>query len=145
MAATRRSRATSSALIGAVIGGVLGYYTFKWILDHGFYGMMIPGGLLGLGCGLLAQHPFHMREGDLPRRLAWESLEWRFAPFIADQSWYYLKNIVAESKVAWHDRAGASLHIGWKGRGFRDFRCRAAPSRGQTGSGSPLSRKCSNR
>ena len=36
-------------LIGAVAGGVLGYYIFMWIVDQGFYGLMIPGALLGPG------------------------------------------------------------------------------------------------
>ena len=40
-------------LIGAIIGGVLGFYTFQWLEGHGFYGLAIPGAFLGLGCGLL--------------------------------------------------------------------------------------------
>ncbi len=48
-------------LIGAVIGGALGYYIFMWIVDQGFYGLMIPGALLGLGCSLLSQHRSHFR------------------------------------------------------------------------------------
>ena len=43
-------------LVGAVAGGVLGYYIFLWLVHQGFYGLMIPGGMLGLGCGLLSQH-----------------------------------------------------------------------------------------
>jgi hypothetical protein len=43
-------------LIGAVGGGVLGYYIFLWLINQGFYGLMIPGALLGLGCSLLSQH-----------------------------------------------------------------------------------------
>jgi hypothetical protein len=43
-------------LIGAAVGGVVGFYTFGWLEYHGFYGLVIPGGFLGLGCGLLAQH-----------------------------------------------------------------------------------------
>ena len=48
-------------LVGAIIGGVLGFYTFGWLFEHGFYGLMIPGALLGLGCSLLAQHPSSTR------------------------------------------------------------------------------------
>jgi hypothetical protein len=44
-------------LVGAIVGGVLGFYTFGWLVGHGFYGLMIPGAFLGLGCGLSAQHP----------------------------------------------------------------------------------------
>jgi hypothetical protein len=44
-------------LVGAIIGGVVGFYTFRWLLDHGFYGLIIPGAFLGLGCSLMARHP----------------------------------------------------------------------------------------
>jgi hypothetical protein len=44
-------------LVGAILGGVVGFYTFRWLLDHGFYGLIIPGAFLGLGCSLLARHP----------------------------------------------------------------------------------------
>jgi hypothetical protein len=44
-------------LIGAVVGGVVGYYIFRWLLNHGYYGLIIPGAFVGLGCSLLARHP----------------------------------------------------------------------------------------
>jgi hypothetical protein len=40
------------ALCGAVAGGVLGYFAFFWILTHGFYAMILPGGLVGIGAGI---------------------------------------------------------------------------------------------
>ena len=43
-------------LIGAVLGGVAGFYTYRWILSQGFIGGMIPGAFVGLGCSLLASH-----------------------------------------------------------------------------------------
>ncbi len=43
-------------LVGAIIGGVLGFYTFLWLLKQGYYGLIIPGAFLGLGCSLLASH-----------------------------------------------------------------------------------------
>src|SRR5690242_10853804 len=43
-------------LVGAVIGGAIGFFVFRWIAQHGFYGLMIPGALLGFGSSLLAQH-----------------------------------------------------------------------------------------
>jgi hypothetical protein len=43
-------------LVGAAVGGVLGFYTFGWLWHYGFYGIAIPGAFVGLGCGLLAQH-----------------------------------------------------------------------------------------
>ena len=52
----RRLISNSLGLVGATIGGVVGFYTFQWLVGHGFYGLAIPGAFLGLGCGLLAQH-----------------------------------------------------------------------------------------
>jgi hypothetical protein len=43
-------------LVGAVIGGTVGFYTFLWLLKQGYYGLIIPGAFLGLGCSLLANH-----------------------------------------------------------------------------------------
>jgi hypothetical protein len=43
-------------LVGAIAGGALGFFIFRWLLNQGFYGLMIPGALLGLGCSLLARH-----------------------------------------------------------------------------------------
>jgi hypothetical protein len=43
-------------LVGATIGGVLGFYTFLWLLRQGYYGLIVPGAFLGLGCSLLARH-----------------------------------------------------------------------------------------
>ena len=51
----------SSWVWSARFGGVLGFYTFRWLLGQGFYGLMIPGAFLGLGCSLLAQHPSVVR------------------------------------------------------------------------------------
>jgi hypothetical protein len=44
-------------LVGAALGGVAGFYVYRWILHQGFIGGMIPGAFLGLGCSLLARHP----------------------------------------------------------------------------------------
>src|SRR6186997_1553607 len=79
-------------LTGAAIGGVVGLYIFGWIFRQGFYGLMIPGALLGLGCGLLARHPSLAR--GVACGLAALALglytEWKFAPFKADESFGYL-------------------------------------------------------
>src|SRR5579863_10406437 len=37
---------------GAVAGGALGYFAFGWLLSQGYYGLVLPGGLLGLGAGI---------------------------------------------------------------------------------------------
>src|SRR5437868_4035104 len=76
------------AAAGGVAGGVAGYYIFFWLVGQGFYGMMIPGALLGLGCGLLAREPSQTR--GVVCALAGLALgiytEWRFAPFAKDDT-----------------------------------------------------------
>jgi hypothetical protein len=39
-------------LIGAVAGGLVGYFGFLWIARQGFYALVLPGGLLGVGASL---------------------------------------------------------------------------------------------
>jgi hypothetical protein len=48
-------------LVGAALGGVAGYFLYRWIASMNLYGGMIPGAFLGLGCGLLARHPSYAR------------------------------------------------------------------------------------
>lgn len=43
---------TLLALVGAVAGGALGYNLFFWVADQGFYGLILPGGLLALGASI---------------------------------------------------------------------------------------------
>jgi hypothetical protein len=78
-------------LVGAIVGGVLGFYTFGWLYGQGFYGLMIPGAFLGLGCGLLAQH--HSVTRGLVCGVAALILalftEWQFRPFVADTKLSY--------------------------------------------------------
>jgi hypothetical protein len=79
-------------LVGAIIGGVLGFYTFAWLEDKGFYGLAIPGAFLGLGCGLLAHHH------SIPRGILCAvgalglSLftEWKFHHFLVDNSFSFM-------------------------------------------------------
>ena len=78
--------------VGAIVGGVVGFYTFGWLLSYGFYGLMIPGAFVGLGCSLAASHPSTTRGilcGLAALGLAIFS-EWKFRPFEADQSFSYL-------------------------------------------------------
>jgi hypothetical protein len=87
-------------LVGGVAGGVLGYYTFVWIVHQGFYGLMIPGALLGLGCGLLSQHHSAIRGLVCAAAAVGLGLfsEWKTFPFIADSSFGYFMNHVHELK-----------------------------------------------
>jgi hypothetical protein len=78
-------------LIGAVIGGAFGYLGFFWIARQGFYALILPGTLMGLGCGLLSRRKMLVlgivcAVGALALGVF---AEWRFAPFIADRGFGY--------------------------------------------------------
>jgi hypothetical protein len=77
--------------VGAILGGVLGFYTFGWVLEHGFLGLMIPGALLGLGCSLLARHSSVARGVFCAVAALALALfaDWWYEPFNADASLKY--------------------------------------------------------
>jgi hypothetical protein len=105
-------------LVGAIIGGVLGFYTFRWLFEHGFYGLMIPGALVGLGCSLLAQHPSSAR-GLLCGAAALGLgifTEWKFRPFAADESFsYFMSHLTQLSPVTYLMLGVGTVISGWIG------------------------------
>ena len=78
-------------LLGATVGGCLGYLAFTWIASQGFYALMLPPGLLGIGAGLASRR----RSRPLAIICAVAGLalalftEWRHAPFVADKGFGY--------------------------------------------------------
>jgi hypothetical protein len=111
-------------LVGAIVGAVLGFYTFGWLLSYGFYGLMIPGAFLGLGCSLVAQHPSTIRGilcGLAALGLAMFS-EWYFGPFKADDSLsYFLSHLTSLTPVTLVMIGVGALIAFWVGKdsGFR--------------------------
>jgi hypothetical protein len=82
-------------LIGAMVGAVVGYFGFMWLVHQGFYALVLPGGLVGLGAGLFRNDswPLALICGALALILGF-FCEWRFAPFIADHSLgYFLAHV----------------------------------------------------
>ena len=45
---------------GAIAGSLLGYFAFFLLVRQGFYAMVLPGTLVGLGCGLLSGIKSHV-------------------------------------------------------------------------------------
>lgn len=83
-------------LFGAAVGGCLGYFAFKWIASQGFYALMLPPGLLGIGAGLAS--PRRSRPLAIICAVAGFALtlftEWRHVPFISDKSFgYFLTHV----------------------------------------------------
>jgi hypothetical protein len=88
--------ATALGIVGAVAGAVIGHFAFLWIARQGFYAIMLPGVLIGMGCGALSKR----RSIGLGIFCGLLSLavgiftEWRFAPFIKDKSFgFFLSHL----------------------------------------------------
>ena len=76
---------------GAILGAVLGYIAFRLLIRQGIYAMVLPGALVGIGCGLAMQREFKPL-GIVSAVIALALglyLEWRFLPFIVDKSLSY--------------------------------------------------------
>ena len=86
-----RIQPVALGLLGAAVGGALGYFVFFWIARQGFYALILPPGLLGFTAGFFARH----RSTPLALICAVAGLalglftEWRFAPFVADRCLLY--------------------------------------------------------
>jgi hypothetical protein len=89
-------------LVGAAIGGVVGFYVFRWILNQGFYALIIPPALLGLGAGYCARGrsvPLAIICGFAGLALALFT-EWRCVPFIADDGFtFFITHIFSKNRV----------------------------------------------
>ena len=86
-----RSKNLWLGLVGALAGGALGYLGFVLALRSGFYALMLPGGLIGLGGGWLVKDRSPLRAtlcGIFAAALGLFA-EWRNFPFVADPSLGY--------------------------------------------------------
>jgi len=89
---------TVLGLGGALVGAFLGYLLFVAIAGQGFYAIVLPGALAGVGCGALSGR----KSTGLGIVCAILGLaagifaEWRFAPFIADNSLFYFLTHIHE-------------------------------------------------
>jgi len=83
-------RANAPALAGAAAGGVLGYFAFVWLLSMGLYGLILPGGLLGLAAGTFKNRSIAVAVVcSLAALLLGLFAEWKSFPFKADDSFGY--------------------------------------------------------
>jgi hypothetical protein len=81
----------SRGLLGAVVGGAIGYFAFGWLLRQGFYAVALPGVLAGVGCGFL------LRQRSLPLAITCGLgglalglvAEWKHLPFAKDDTLGY--------------------------------------------------------
>lgn len=87
-------------IVGGIAGAVLGYFLFGWVVGQGYYAPMVPGALLGLGCGLLASKPSNRRGVvcALAAVLLGLYTEWAYFPFSADRGLGYFVRHVGDLK-----------------------------------------------
>ena len=87
---------TLLVIAGAAIGGALGSFIFFKLIDRGLYGMIIPGGLLGIGAGLARSRSLALAVACGVAAVALGLFtEWRYQPFRADGSFlYFLRHIM---------------------------------------------------
>jgi hypothetical protein len=83
-------------LVGAAVGGFLGYLAFLWLLKQGYYAVALPGVVLGLFAGLIAPRrswPLAIFCGVSALGLGLFA-EWKNLPFTANSSLdYFLKHL----------------------------------------------------
>ena len=95
-----RPQTIALGLLGAAIGGCVGYFAFFWAARQGFYALILPPALLGLTAGWFAR----CRSTPLAIVCALAGLalglytEWQRAPFIADKSFPYFLTHVHQLK-----------------------------------------------
>ena len=77
--------------LGGIAGASLGYILFHIIARQGFYALVLPGALTGIGCGSLSRRRSIMLGivCALVGTLAGFFTEWSFAPFTQDNSFGY--------------------------------------------------------
>jgi hypothetical protein len=88
---SKQSQTIAFGLLGAAVGGGVGYFAFFWAAKQGFYALALPGGLLGLAAGLCARErsPILAVICGVAGLFLGLFTEWHFAPFVADQSLSY--------------------------------------------------------
>ena len=83
------------ALAAALAGGALGYFAFFWIARQGFYALVLPGGLLGLGAGVVLNRSIVVAVVcGVGATALGVFTEYQFRPFIKDDSFaYFLSHV----------------------------------------------------
>ena len=107
-------------IAGGILGGVVGYFVFQWLARQGFYGMMIPGALIGVGAGWAARgrsQALGIMCGVAAVGLAiWA--EWQMFPFAKDESLgFMLANLHQKAPLKLIMMALGAVFAYWFGQG----------------------------
>ena len=103
-----------AVLVGAAFGAVLGFFAFSWVLGQGYYGLIIPGGLVGLGAGISKNRsiPLAVVCGVVALGAGLFTEWWHFS-FLADSSFPYFLGHVYELKPVTLMMLGVGAVIGF--------------------------------
>jgi hypothetical protein len=118
---SRRVLSNVLGLVGAALGGAIGFWLFGQLLKVNLYGLVLPGALLGLGCDLLSRHVSTARgiACGVAGLVLGLFAEWWHFPFQDDPSFaYFLAHLGSLDRGVW---AYAMLAVGtllafWWGR-----------------------------
>ena len=87
------------SIAGAVVGGAVGFFGFQWLVSQGFYGLVLPGGLLGIGAACGKSRSIWVPVGCAVSALALGLVaQWHEFPFRKDASFGYFLGHVTELK-----------------------------------------------
>lgn len=104
MTNSNETKTIAMGLLGAAIGGTLGWFAFAWLYSQGFYALIAPPALLGLGAGVFARRR-SQKLGvicGLAGGLLALITEWYFRPFRADSSLpYFVTHLHEKSTLMW--------------------------------------------
>ena len=77
-------------LAGALVGGILGHLACVWIAHQGFYALVLPGGLAGIGAAIFRSRSLlvHLFCGTWALVVGLVT-EWHLFPFLADNTFPY--------------------------------------------------------
>jgi hypothetical protein len=122
---------TLRGVLGGAVGAFVGYVAFRWLWRHGFYGLMLPGALLGFGCGSLAQHPSALRGVFCALAAAAVGMyaEWTVSWFVPNDGFFYMaQHFLEKETVTIIMYVGGILLAFWLGKdaGFGGHRTRTA-------------------
>ena len=119
------SEATSTknwllGILGAIAGGVLGYFAFSFLVGQGLYAMVLPGALVGLGCGYLSGMESKMLGCvcGVGALLLSIYIEWDFFAFTKDRSFaFFVSHLHQLKPMTMLMIAVGGMMAFWLGRG----------------------------
>jgi hypothetical protein len=101
-------------LAGAVAGAVLGYFIVQWLAHQGYYAMIVPGGLVGLGAGISKSKSLAISIVCGVIALgAGLFTEWRVFPWMADGSLGYFLAHLTDLKPVTLGMFGIGAFLGF--------------------------------